>query len=69
MNPISKFLSDIPLASVITILTAIGALYSLIIGEISYAEFAGAVAAVSAGAGVLGFARNGAGHGVRRNTK
>jgi hypothetical protein len=69
MNPIYRFLSDVPLASVITVLTAVGALYSLVVGEITYVEFAGAVAAVSAGSGVLGFARNGAGHGVRRNNK
>jgi hypothetical protein len=69
MNPIYKFLSDVPLASVITLLTAVGALYSLIAGDISYVEFAGAVAAVSAGTGVLGFARNGAGHGVRKDIK
>jgi len=61
-----KVLERIPLASVITILTTAGALYALIDGQIDFIEFAAVVGGVSAGSGVLGMARNGAGHGVSK---
>lgn len=52
------------LASLIAILGSLGACYALVAGQITYVEFAGSLAAINAGAGVLGAARNGAGHGV-----
>jgi hypothetical protein len=69
MYRLETILSDIPLASVLTLLTAAGALYALLTGQINYVEFAGAVSAVSAGSGVLGLARNGAGHGLSKAKK
>lgn len=64
LNDIITITDRIRLASLIAILGSLGALYSLITGEIAYVEFAGALAAINAGAGVLGIARNGAGHGT-----
>jgi len=57
-------LDRIRLASIIVVIGTIGALVALVTGELSYVEFAAAIGAISAGAGVLGLARNGAGHGV-----
>lgn len=65
-NFVIELIERVPLASVITLLTAVGALYALVTGDISFVEFAGIVGGVSAGTGVLGIARNGAGHGTYR---
>lgn len=64
MNQLTQLLNRVPLASVITLLVVAGGLYALIAGQIDYIEFSAAVAAASAGSGVLGIARNKAGHGV-----
>lgn len=66
MNSLVNALNKIPLASVLTVLTAAGALYALVDGQIDFVEFAAVVGGVSAGTGVLGMARNGAGHGVNK---
>jgi hypothetical protein len=63
-NFVIELIERVPLASVLTILTAVGALYALVVGDISFVEFAAVVGGVSAGTGVLGIARNGAGHGT-----
>jgi hypothetical protein len=63
MNQLIQLLNAVPLASVLTVLVVAGGLVALVTGQIDYVEFAGIVAAVSAGNGVLGMARNGAGHG------
>ncbi len=60
-----SFLNDIPLASVIAVAAVIGGLIALIAGDISFEEFLVGIGATTAGAGILGQARNGAGHGVR----
>lgn len=64
MNQLIKLLNAVPLASVLTLVVVAGGLYALVTGQISYIEFATGVGAVSAGSGVLGIARNKAGHGV-----
>lgn len=64
MNQLIKLLNAVPLASVITVLVVAGGLYALVTGQINYIEFSAAVAAASAGSGVLGIARNKAGHGI-----
>lgn len=56
----------LPLATIIALIGAIGALIALITGELTYLEFAAAVGITSGGAGLLGHARNGAGRGLRR---
>jgi hypothetical protein len=50
---------------VLTVLIVAGGLVALITGQIDWLEFTAAVAAASAGTGVLGIARNGAGHGTK----
>jgi hypothetical protein len=64
MDKIITLLDRVRLASVITVLAIIGGLIALAQGQIDYVEFAATVAAVSGGAGLLGAARNGAGHGT-----
>lgn len=61
-----RVLENVPLASVITLLTVAGGLYALVDGQIDFVEFAAVVGGVSAGTGILGMARNGAGHGVSK---
>jgi hypothetical protein len=65
MSKLIQLLNAVPLASVLTLVVVIGGLYALLTGQITYIEFATGVAAVSAGSGVLGIARNKAGHGVK----
>lgn len=60
-----SFLNDIPLATVIAVASIIGGVIALANGSIDFQEFLIGIGAASAGAGVLGHARNGAGHGVR----
>lgn len=55
---------NIRLASLIALAGIIGALYALVTGQITFEVFLAALAAIPAGAGVLGVARNGAGHGT-----
>lgn len=64
-DAIIEIVERVPLASVLTLITAVGALVALVTGEIDFLEFAAVVGGVSAGTGVLGIARNGAGHGTR----
>lgn len=64
LNDIVTITDRIRLASLIAVLGSLGAVYALVTGEITYPEFAASLAAINAGAGVLGIARNGAGHGV-----
>lgn len=60
----TAILDRIRLASLIAVLGSLGACYALVVGDITYVEFAASLAAINGGAGVLGIARNGAGHGV-----
>jgi hypothetical protein len=59
-----SFLNNIPLASVIAVAAVIGGIIALANGSIDFQEFLVGIGATTAGAGVLGHARNGAGHGV-----
>lgn len=65
MKQLIELLNAVPLASVLTVLIVAGGLVALITGQIDWIEFTAAVAAASAGTGVLGIARNGAGHGTK----
>lgn len=62
-------LNDIPLASIIAVAAVIGGLIALASGDINYQEFLIGIGATTAGAGVLGEARNRAGRGVRTGAK
>jgi hypothetical protein len=57
-------LSRIPLASIIAVLAVLGGLIALVGNDITYEEFLKQTGFFLAGAGVLGIARNQAGHGV-----
>lgn len=57
-------LDRVRLASVITVIAAIGGLYALITGQITYVEFGAGLGAASLGAGAVGQVRNNAGHGT-----
>lgn len=59
-------LDNIPLASVIAIAAIVGGIIALIDGSIDFEQFLVGIGATTAGAGVLGEARNRAGKGVRR---
>lgn len=59
-------LDNIPLASVIAIAAIVGGVIALIDGSIDFEQFLVGIGATTAGAGVLGEARNRAGKGVRR---
>lgn len=59
-------LDDLPLASVIAIAAIVGGVIALIDGSIDFEQFLVGIGATTAGAGVLGEARNRAGKGVRR---
>lgn len=59
-------LDDLPLASVIAIAAIVGGIIALIDGSIDFEQFLVGIGATTAGAGVLGEARNRAGKGVRR---
>lgn len=58
-------LDNIPLASVIAIAAIVGGVIALIDGSIDFEQFLVGIGATTAGAGVLGEARNRAGKGVR----
>jgi len=58
-------LDDLPLASVIAIAAIVGGVIALIDGSIDFEQFLVGIGATTAGAGVLGEARNRAGKGVR----
>lgn len=62
-NPIYSFLDAIPLASVITVLAALGGVYALVTGHIDYQEFLIGLGVVTAGSATLGKVRNDAGKG------
>lgn len=64
LDSIIEVTDRIRLASLIAVLGSLGALYALIAGKITYVEFSASLAGINAGAGILGIARNGAGHGV-----
>lgn len=55
----------IRLGSFITIVGVAGAFVGLVTGQLTYLEFTGAIGASGVGGGVIGIARNGAGHGVK----
>jgi len=61
-----SFLDDIPMATVIAIAGIIGSIIALIAGDIDFDNFMLAIGATTAGAGVLGVARNQAGKGLRQ---
>lgn len=58
------FLDKVRLASVISVIGAIGALYCLIDGQINFQEFGIGLGSLTAGAGLLGQARNAAKQGL-----
>jgi hypothetical protein len=60
-----ELLNKLPLASVLAVLAAVGGVIALASGSISYDEFLIGLGVTTGGAGVLGEARNRAGHGVR----
>lgn len=60
------FLNDLPLATLISLAGIVGAVIALINGSLDYEQFMLAIGATTAGAGVLGHARNGAGRGLRK---
>lgn len=65
MTLFQKFL-DLPHATLAFYATIILTAIAYIQGTITYLDAIGAVSAGAAGAGILGVARNGAGHGVNK---
>ena len=64
-----NFLDNVPLASLLVVIVTVTMCVLLLIDNITYdqfKEFLIGVGALSGGAGVLGYARNGAGRGVAR---
>lgn len=61
-----SFLNDVPMATVVTIAAIVGGLIALVTDSIDFEQFLLGIGATTAGAGILGVARNGAGHGVNR---
>lgn len=59
------FLDNLPVATLIAIAAIIGGIVALAGGDITFDQFLVGIGASSAGAGVLGEARNRAGKGVR----
>lgn len=59
-------LDDLPLATLIAVAAIVGGIIALIGGDITFEQFLVGIGATTAGAGVLGEARNRAGKGVRR---
>lgn len=57
-------LNNIPVATLVSIAAIIGGIIALANGSIDFEGFLVGIGATTAGAGVLGHARNGAGHGV-----
>jgi hypothetical protein len=57
-------LNDLPVATLVAIAAIVGGIIALINGSIDFDQFLIGIGATTAGAGVLGHARNGAGHGV-----
>jgi len=60
-----SFLDNLPVATLIAVAAIIGGIIALAGGDISFDEFLVGIGATTAGAGVLGEARNRAGKGVR----
>lgn len=60
-----EILNKIPLASILAVLAAVGGVIALVSGSISYDEFLIGLGVTTGGAGVLGEARNRAGHGTK----
>lgn len=61
-----SFLDDIPLATFQAVAGFVLAIVAYVNGDLSVLQAFAAVGANTAGAGVLGHARNGAGRGTRR---
>jgi hypothetical protein len=59
-----NLLNSIPLASVLTVLYALGGAYCLVTGQINFEEFGIAMGAAGAGNAALGHVRNQAGKGT-----
>ncbi len=59
-------LDDLPIATLIAIAAIVGGIIALAGGDITFEQFLVGIGATTAGAGVLGEARNRAGKGVRR---
>lgn len=65
MNAFYDLLDKVPLASVLTVLAALGGVYCLITGQITYDEFLTGLGVSTAGIAGLGYVRNQAGKGIR----
>jgi len=63
MNLLIEKLDAIPLASVLTVLTALGGVYALLTGQITYEQFTLGLGVSTAGNAALGHVRNKAGKG------
>lgn len=63
MKTLLSTLDAIPLASIITVLAALGGVYALIQGQINYQEFLIGLGVASTGTAALGHVRNEAGKG------
>lgn len=63
-DKIISLFDKIRLGSIITVVGCVGALVSLIFGDLTYLEFAAALGLSGVGGGAIGIARNGAGHGI-----
>lgn len=62
----NELLDKIRLASILTIIGAIGGLYCLVTGQITYQEFGVGLGALTAGSAAIGQVRNKAGKGTRQ---
>lgn len=65
MKPIYRFLDNAPVGTLIALGAVVGGIVALINGDITFQELLIGLGASSAGAGVIGEARNRAGKGVR----
>lgn len=63
---LTDFLDSLPVASLITILAALGGVYVLVTGQIDYQEFLIGLGVTTGGAAALGHVRTEAGKGVAR---
>lgn len=66
MNPIDKFLSGLPLGTLIAIAAIVGAIIALINHSIDFEQFLVGIGAGTGGAGLLGVARAQSGKGIKR---
>ncbi len=61
-----SFLDNLPLGTIITLAGIVGGIIALANGSIDFQEFLLAIGVNSAGAGLIGQARNAAGKGIRK---